>query len=75
MRKYYIWYIGKQVEVSASLVHEYLDILISTTTMSEARNNRYTYILDRMDNNPGEEIKQKYEMLCKILRTKLREEE
>ena len=74
MRKYYIWYKGERIEVSASLVHEYKDVLFNATLLTEAVRNQESYVLNRMDAGASEEIKQKYEMLCKILRTKLGEE-
>lgn len=74
MRKYYIWYKGERIEVSASLVYEYRDILFNTTLLTESVRNQESYVLNRMDAGASEEIKQKYEMLCKILRTKLGEE-
>ena len=74
MRKYYIWYAGKKVEVSASLVYEYRDILFNTTLLTESVRNQESYALNMMDAGASEEIKQKYDILCKILRTKIGEE-
>lgn len=75
MRKYYIWYKGERIEVSASLIHEYKDVLFNATLLTELVKKQQSYVLNGMEATTSEEIKQKYEMLCKILRTKLGVEE
>lgn len=74
MRKYYIWYAGKKVEVSASLVYEYRDVLDIVTLLSDIKKNEEYFTYKVMDSNVITKLVEKYHKLSKILRTKIGEE-
>ena len=71
MRKYYIWYAGKKVEVSASLVREYRDVLDIVTLLSDIKKNEEYFTYKVMDSNVITKLVEKCHKLSKILRTKI----